>query len=763
LSILAIPIFFKDKLWGFVSFDDCHREREFSEEEKNILRSGTLLFINAIMRNEYEIELKKRFKRQDMLTNISENFISKNDTHELINDALRQIGEALAVTRVLILTSDTESGEVFPVYSWFSSEEWQTAFSPPGFSETLKNSFLDTAPIDTIIPAIFCNDIQQNEKYRFFETAGLKSFIWAPLYVESKFWGIISVEEFVNKQVWDENDTQFVSIISNVIAGAVTRDLMEKERALALKQAIQANLAKSEFLSNMSHEIRTPMNAIIGMTAIGKKATGIERKDYAFEKIEDASTHLLGVINDILDMSKIEADKFELSIDVFNFEKMIQKAVNVVNFRVNEKQKDFFVHIDSNIPSTLIGDAQRLAQIITNLLSNAVKFTPERGTINFNASLVKEKANLCTLQIEVSDTGIGISPEQQARLFTSFQQADSNTTRQFGGTGLGLAISKRIVTMMDGDIWIESELGKGSTFAFTVQIERGKEANHRRSLLNPDVNWKNLRILAVDDAPEIREHFKEIAQGFDVKCDVAASGEEACAIIEQNGAYDIYFVDWKMPDMDGIKLSRWINEHGKGNSIVIMISAAEWNAIEDEAKDAGVDKFMPKPLFPSAIADCINACFGVNDLVNDLLIEGEDVKHSSQPEPDDFSGYRILLAEDVAINREIVLALLEPMNLSIDCAENGLEAVRLCNENPECYDMIFMDVHMPEMDGYEATRNIRKLNNPHAKIPIVAMTANVFREDIERCLAAGMNAHVGKPLDFDEVLESLRKYLPKKM
>ncbi|MDR1616993.1 MAG: response regulator, partial [Syntrophomonadaceae bacterium] len=537
------------------------------------------------------------------------------------------------------------------------------------------------------------------------------------------------------------------------------RDLIDKERALALKQAVQYNLAKSEFLSNMSHEIRTPMNAIIGMTTIGKTAASIERKDYAFEKIEDASTHLLGVINDILDMSKIEADKFELSLDVFNFEKMMKKVVNIVNFRVNEKQQDFFVHIDKNIPSVLIGDDQRLAQVITNLLSNAIKFTPEHGTINFKAFLPKEKeeGNLCTIQIEITDTGIGISAEQQARLFTSFQQADSNTTRQFGGTGLGLAISKRIVNMMDGEIWIESESGKGSKFAFTVQIERGEEAHTRHSLLNPSVNWENLRVLAVDDAPEIREYFKEIAQGFDIMCDVAASGEEACAIIEKNGAYDIYFVDWKMPGMDGIELARWINKHGKGNSIVIMISAAELNAIEDEAQDAGVDKFMPKPLFPSAIADCINECFGVNDLLD------EDSECISRSETDDFSGYRVLLAEDVAINREIVLSLLEPMNLSIDCAENGLEAVRLCDENFERYDMIFMDVHMPKMDGYEATRNIRKLNNPYAqKIPIVAMTANVFREDIEKCLAAGMDGHVGKPLDFDEVLEALRKYLPNK-
>jgi CheY-like chemotaxis protein/anti-sigma regulatory factor (Ser/Thr protein kinase) len=418
---------------------------------------------------------------------------------------------------------------------------------------------------------------------------------------------------------------------------------------------------------------------------------------------------------------------------------------------VNEKQQKFSIHIDKRIPRTLIGDDQRLTQVLTNLLGNAVKFTPEGGSINLEARLLKEEEGSCTLEIRVTDTGIGISPEQQSRLFTSFEQAESSTTRKFGGTGLGLAISRRIVELMGGKIWIESELGKGSTFAFTLRAERGAEEH--RGLLNPGVNWSNVRILAVDDVPEILEYFRELVERIGVSCDTAASGEEACALIERKGPYDIYFVDWKMPGMNGIDLSRWIKKHGKGNSVVIMISAAEWNTVEREAKGAGVDKFMSKPLFASAIADCINECLGSNALpaAEEGCSEGADC----------FKGYRVLLAEDVEINREIVLALLEPTGLEIDCAENGTEAVRLYSEAPGKYDMIFMDVQMPEMDGYEATRRIRALQVPRAKeIPIVAMTANVFREDVTKCLEAGMNDHVGKPLDFEEVLDRLRKYLP---
>jgi PAS domain S-box-containing protein len=407
------------------------------------------------------------------------------------------------------------------------------------------------------------------------------------------------------------------------------------ERKAMEEQAKSASRAKSAFLANMSHEIRTPMNAITGMTAIGRSAADAERKDYCFIKIEDASRHLLGVINDILDMSKIEANKFELSPVKFNFEKMIQSAVNVVNFRLDEKNQKFAVHIDKNIPKNLIADDQRLTQVITNLLGNAVKFTPEHGSIGLDARFLGEKDDLCTIEITISDTGIGISPEQQENLFNSFQQAEITTTRRFGGTGLGLAISKSIVEMMGGSIRVKSEQGKGSVFIITIKAGKSGYAN--------DV---------INGLPPVEQNVKE--------------GE---------------------PDLDGL-----------------------------------------------------------------------------------FAGHHILLVEDVEINREIVLSLLEPTKLEIDCAENGAEAVRKFSEAQDAYKLIFMDIQMPEMDGYDATRRIRAIEaernagaNKGAEspkgVPIIAMTANVFREDIEKCIEAGMNDHVGKPLNLDEVLEKLKSYL----
>jgi signal transduction histidine kinase/DNA-binding response OmpR family regulator len=508
---------------------------------------------------------------------------------------------------------------------------------------------------------------------------------------------------------------------------------------------------KSAFLANMSHEIRTPMNAIIGMTTIGKSAADIDRKDYCFTKIEDASNHLLGVINDILDMSKIEANKFELSPMEFNFEKMLQRVVNVVNFRVDEKRQKLTVRIDRNIPRTVIGDDQRLAQVITNLLGNAIKFTGEERSINLDAHLVGEENEICVIQILVNDSGIGLSPEQQGRIFSSFEQAESSTTRRYGGTGLGLAISKGIVELMGGKIWVQSEPGKGSTFGFTVRLQRGTEK--KQDILYRGINWDNVRIMAVDDDPNILEYFTEITQGFGVYCDTAISGEEALRLVSTNGLYHIYFVDWKMPGMNGIQLASKLKTQVSANSVVIMISSTEWSVIAEDAKKAGVDKFLPKPLFPSAIADAINESLGLRPHLED---KKEDITGM-------FAGRRILLAEDVEINREIVQALLEPTQAEIDCAQNGMEAVRMFSESPGKYDIIFMDVQMPEMDGYDATRRIRALNVPEAKtVRIIALTANVFREDVERCLEAGMNDHLGKPLEFGEVLDKLRAYLPSK-
>ena len=663
----------------------------------------------------------------------------------------------------------------------------------------------------------YVNEIIENitEPERSSLTAfNIQSVLVLPIFLKGQFWGYVSFDDYHKKRIFPETELFILRSWGLLAVGAIQRgeiafDMqntlteltkLKQELETALSAAEAASHAKSTFLANMSHEIRTPMNAIIGMSAIGKSAADIERKDYCFTKIEGASQHLLGVINDILDMSKIEANKFELSPIEFRFEKMLQRVVDVVNFRVEEKKQKFTVHIDHDIPEILIADDQRLAQVVTNLIGNAVKFTPEQGTVTLNTKFLGEENGLCNIEISVADSGIGISDEQQKNLFKSFQQAEADTSRRFGGSGLGLVISRNIIEMMGGKIWVNSELGKGSTFSFTIQAKKGNQTKQR--LFADGIKRENLRILAIDDDPDVLSYFKNIVHRLGVSCDIAKSGEEAIKLVEKNGSYNIYFIDWKMPSMDGIELTKKLKEQSadSGHSVAIMISAVEWSIIEDKARKAGVDSFLSKPLFPSTIADIIDNCLGI-----------EIKKKDEKPEVDGlFAGRHILLAEDVEINREIVLALLEPTKLEIDCAENGKEAVRKFSEAPDKYELIFMDVQMPEMDGYEATRRIRALeeelhsasndsaeNNDNIavknskktqkasnensnkgynkkgfskkfpnqpperlkRIPIIAMTANVFKEDIEKCSAAGMNGHVGKPLNFDEVVEKLNNYL----
>ena len=452
-----------------------------------------------------------------------------------------------------------------------------------------------------------------------------RDLFFIPLFFKDEEFGVMLMPFAPDISV-DTYETLRINISTAVKGAELVKEIKYQNERLqsALEQANEASKAKSEFLANMSHEMRTPMNAIIGMTAIGKKAKESNEKDYALNKIGDASSHLLGVINDILDMSKIEANKLELAPIEFVFGEMLQKAVSVLNFRVEEKAQILYVEVDEKIPEYVTADEQRLTQVVTNLLSNAVKFTPERGHIELEACLIEETDEECELLISVTDDGIGISPEQMDRIFRTFEQAESGTNRKYGGTGLGLVISKNIVELMGGRIWVESQLGKGAKFFFTI---------------------KTTKVLRGDTTP--------------------------------NPA---------------------VPEH-----------------------DTGTDP---------------------------QYIQGE------------FAGKRLLLAEDVEINREILTALLEDTGIAIECAENGLEALEMVKASDGKYDIVFMDVQMPKMDGYEATRAIRALPAMQSsKLPIIAMTANVFKSDIEDSIAAGMDEHLRKPIDLDRVLKVLRKYL----
>jgi signal transduction histidine kinase/CheY-like chemotaxis protein len=710
--------------------------------------------------------LKIRLEQQEIISEISRGSISAGNSETFVKEAIARLGRYHEVSLVFIFNIDNQHSEVHPVYHWSADGE-PPAMADFNLFDFVKDRFPQRLPESISLPLFSCPDIAVSPQKALHAllAVDVQAFICTPLYVDGELWGVMCVEQSRPRH-WTENEKRFFTMTASSIAGVIMRNIYTTRLKDAVRQATDADKAKSDFLSNMSHEMRTPLNAIIGMTAIGKNATDIERKDYSLEKIGDASAHLLGVINDVLDMSKIAANKLDLSNIEFDFERMLQKVVTVSSFRMEDKKINFKLHIDKKIPKNLIGDDQRLAQVITNLLGNAVKFTPENGSIKLDTKFLSEERSTCVLQFSVKDTGIGISEEQKKRLFHSFQQAESSTARKFGGTGLGLAISKNIVEMMGGTIWVESEPEKGSTFAFTIKMKRGREEKHEEPV--PEINWHDIRILVTDDDPDTLEFFREITDGLGALCDTAGSGGEALRLVDLNGVYNIYFVDWKIPGTNVFELVNTLKskEQEPGKATVIMMSAAEWSEIADDARKAGVDRFIAKPLFPSIVEDLIKESVGVNNGRQEKKSEPEKYFH--------FDGYRVLLAEDVEINREIVVALLEPTLLKIDCAVDGKEAVQMFSETPGKYDLIFMDVQMPEMDGYEATRAIRALEAekrsasktltgpPPPMIPIIAMTANVFKEDIERCLEAGMDSHVGKPLNLEEVMDKLNTYLPRR-
>jgi signal transduction histidine kinase/CheY-like chemotaxis protein/PAS domain-containing protein len=725
---------------------------------------GYLVDITSVLETERELQMRDRLL--GAVNHAAAILMSGAAFEETLHDSMAILAEAAGLDRIYVWHIAEYNGRKFyaMIHEWMNElgSSKRTGGSKGTVGEGTDIKLVETIPEwDNKLPGGESVNgpariLSENER-RALEWHGVVSILAIPVFFQNEFWGFLSFDDCHSERTFSDSDVSILQSGSLLIAGAIVREQMTRELKTTMEEARAANRAKSEFLSNMSHEIRTPMNAIIGMTSIGIASDEIGRKDYAFGKIQEASTHLLGVINDVLDMSKIEAGKFELNPVEFEFEKMLRKVSDVIMFRADEKKLKYMVRIDRNIPNSLIADDQRIAQVITNLLSNAVKFTPEGGSIRLNAVFVKGEGNTVTLRFEVQDSGIGISVEQQAHLFKSFQQAESGTTRKFGGTGLGLVISKRIVEMMGGEIRIESELGKGAAFIFTVKAERGKGEYPYPAVTG--LNLSNLRALAVDDMPDAREFFEDVAQRFDFHCDVAASGNEALEFVAKNGFYDIYFVDWKMPGMDGLELAGKLRELGGKNSITTMISSGEWSSVETEARAAGIDRFLSKPLFPSAIIDCISEYLGLESLKT-----GEANVFT---ETDVYEGRRILLAEDIEINREIVLTMLEPTRLKIDCAENGGVAVKMYRDEPGKYDMIFMDVQMPKMDGYEATKQIRKFENENMeslpievkRVPIIAMTANVFREDIEKCLAAGMDNHIGKPLALEDIVGMLRKYL----
>lgn len=530
-------------------------------------------------------------------------------------------------------------------------------------------------------------------------------------------------------------------------------DMQQRSDEL-LQVAENASRSKSEFLSRMSHEIRTPMNAIIGMTLIAKTSDNLLKVQDCIHKIENASKHLLALINDVLDMSRIEANKMELAQEEFSLEQTLANIYGMMLVKAEEKQQRFTLNVDENVPVFIISDELRLSQVITNLVSNASKFTPDNGLISLDVKETQREGQTSTLQVSVTDSGIGMTESQQNKLFQSFEQADSSISRKFGGTGLGLAISKRIVELMGGTIYVSSKPNEGSTFAFTISVQMGTGDRSAQAAAEAysQEELSDLRILVVDDSREAVEYLKYVLNNLELDCDCVYDGYEALRVVEQamkqGRPYDVIFMDYMMPRLNGVEAAKRIRQIARESTSIIMVSIYDWDTIKLDAQNAGVRKYITKPVSPSSIMNSLQETLG-----------SRREKPPKLPQSD-FNGCTILLVDDVDINREIVSSFLENSNVVIEAVQNGAEAVERFTAEPERYNLILMDIQMPVMDGYEATRQIRQMDLRKAKtIPIIAMTANAMSEDVRMCKAAGMNDHLAKPIEPDLLLHKLNDYL----
>ena len=524
---------------------------------------------------------------------------------------------------------------------------------------------------------------------------------------------------------------------------------INKKLKVTAREAEHANKAKTDFLSTMSHDIRTPMNAIIGLTTLAEKDLGdVESTKESLRKISLASNHLLTLINDILDISKVESGKLKLSPQSFSIAETVENLVNISQPMIKEKKIIFSFHIDKMEKEYLYTDQLRLNQIYINILSNAIKYTEPGGRVSVDMSEEESSIPGCVrLTYVVADSGIGMSPEFMQTMYQPFSRQTDSRVNSIEGTGLGLAITKQMVDLMGGRIDCQSEQGKGTTFTVTLDVPQADKQLD-------DIQLDQVNALIVDDDEIVLQTMVSEFQSLGSAAEIAHSGKEALEMLtrkhESGKDYTLVILDWKMPDMDGIETIRRIRTEISGDIPILLTSAYDWSDIEDLAKDAGADGFISKPIFRSALYKKINSILGTESV-------------SVEPEDDysDLKGLNILVAEDIEINWMIISGMLSMIGITSEQAENG----RVCVEKMRTaadgtYDLIFMDVQMPEMNGLDAARAIRQLENPRAaSIPIVAMTAEAFSENVTECLDAGMNGHIAKPIDIKLVIKEIRRII----
>ena len=558
-----------------------------------------------------------------------------------------------------------------------------------------------------------------------------------------------------NRQLIEQAKDRFDALSRGVIAEL---EKVQEELRRAKEVAEEATRMKSDFLANMSHEIRTPMNAIIGMAHLALRTElDARQRDYV-TKIQLAGQHLLGVINDILDFSKIESGHLMVESVAFELEKVLANVSDFISEKAAAKGLELLMDVDPRVPNDLRGDPLRLGQVLINYASNAVKFTDE-GSVVIRVRLAEEDEPSVLLRFEVEDTGIGLTPDQIERLFQSFSQADTSTTRKYGGTGLGLAISKRLARLMGGDVGVASTPGRGSIFHFTARLSRG-QTRVRSYLPQPDLRGR--RVLVADDNALALKIMSEMLRSMTFRVEVAGSGEQAIAAVSDADRsadpFAIVFLDWRMPGLDGIATARRLAAMPLGAPPRrILVTAYGREEVFHEATSAGFDGVLIKPVTPSLLFDSALKALGEHARIEASPIGA--AARSGPPEVERLRGARVLLVEDNELNQQVATELLAAVGIQVDVAENG--EVGLHRLQRGSYDLVLMDVQMPVMDGLECTARIRRMPE-FRQLPILAMTANAMAGDRDRSLAAGMNDHVTKPIEPDELFDALHRWLPER-